>query len=362
MAISDDKKPLNIQPVAWLVSSPYSNYYLHEGLIGNRLEKNHSLEPETRIFKSIKQGDIIAYFDFTSSCLLGLFTVCDKEESVGIFEKTEKNGKSWFLQDDIDWDPALIHYIKPYLKLQNKWIDLRRYIKDHKSDFSKEFLDYVNKVENEKPEDKVQKYICTALNPSDYNILKKIFETSQSAYLIETPNVLFQNSEEVSSLLEFYNSRATSFANLFVASVFGIVTLSAIVVSLSIGEFWRSIFSMIPFWLFVIAGAYTLYRYYFYAGIAEGIKTQGFLYTNTRTSRINGESKRCFRNAGLTGYVERKRRSKNGDFLRNRITKIPLTWIYGFAIAALFVFVYWNLFHLGYALNVIINTLRQLFG
>lgn len=116
MAISDDKKPLNIQPVAWLVSSPYSNYYLHEGLIGNRLEKNHSLEPETRIFKSIKQGDIIAYFDFTSSCLLGLFTVCDKEESVGIFEKTEKNGKSWFLQDDIDWDPALIHYIKPYLK------------------------------------------------------------------------------------------------------------------------------------------------------------------------------------------------------------------------------------------------------
>jgi hypothetical protein len=351
MSIADTGNSPQTQPVAWLVSHAYSNHILHEGLIGNRLKEEplNSFEPKTRIFKDIKQGDIIAYFDYKAGCLLGLFTVCEKEASAGMFENTVKKGENWFLLEDNNWDPALVHHIKPYCKFEDKWIDLRRYIKDHENEsgFSKELLKYLSKVEKvkgSKAEAKLQEQVCIKLNPTDNQILKKLLEeTLKSRYWVETPNVLFSNSEEVSSLLDFYNNRATSFANLFVASIFGIVTLSAIVVSVIDGNFGRAIFSMLPFWFFVIAGAYTYYRYSFYAGIAEEIKGQGFCYCNVQTFKSNSTTDKHLRNMGLTGFIEREKHSKTAS-LKKRVAKIPFTLIYVLAIVTLFVFVYWNLF------------------
>jgi hypothetical protein len=125
MALADNEESLHTQPAAWLVSHAYSNFTIHEGLIGNRLESEPcgSYEPKTPSFKKIKQGDIVAYFDFKTGCLLGLFTVCEKEASVGIFENTVKKGENWFLLEDTNWDPTLVHHIKPYSKLKDKWID-----------------------------------------------------------------------------------------------------------------------------------------------------------------------------------------------------------------------------------------------
>jgi hypothetical protein len=349
MSLADTDESPDTQPVAWIVSHAYQNYFLHEGLIGNRIlkESRGSLGSETPIFKNIKEGNIIAYYDYKAGCLLGLFTVCEKEASVGIFENTVKDGDNWFLKGDKNWDPALVHYIKPYCKLRDKWIDLRKYINDHKSEFSKEFLKYMSKVQNPKSEKadlKIQKKVCLQLNFSDYGVIKNLLEdSSKSTYWVETPDVLFSNAEEVTSLLDFYNNRSTSFANLFVASIFGIVTLSAMVVSVINDDFWRAIFSMAPFGFFVAAGAYTLIRYSFYASTAEEIKRQGFLYENLKTKNLI-ESERCFRNAGLAGYFERENHSKFTNFFKKFRTRLPFTLIYAFAIATLFLFVYWDLF------------------
>jgi hypothetical protein len=203
----------------------------------------------------------------------------------------------------------------------------------------------VEKVKTSKAEAKLQEYVCIQLNSADYYLLKKLLEnTSKSRYWIETPNVLFANSEEVSSLLDFYNNRATSFANLFVASIFGIVTLSAIIDSVIVHDFGRAAFSMVPFWLFVSAGAYTLYRYSFYAGIAEEIKRQGFPQERLRTNN-SAESEHCFRSTSLACYVEREKPSKLADISKKiRLNGSLLPVIYALAITALFIFVYWNFF------------------
>lgn len=67
-------------------------------------------------------------------------------------------------------------------------------------------------------------------------------------------------------LLDFYSDRATAHASLFVASIFGILTMLAIVQGLNGFVVWPSIF---VYFALTYAGYFTLVRFNFYAGIAH---------------------------------------------------------------------------------------------
>ena len=85
----------------------------------------------------------------------------------------------------------------------------------------------------------------------------------------------------LSAQLDFFGDRATSFASLFVASIFGLVTLSAIIQSLSASNGVDIVIihlSMIPFAVFAGAGWYTLQKYFHYGDIAERIRYHGLIY------------------------------------------------------------------------------------
>lgn len=78
----------------------------------------------------------------------------------------------------------------------------------------------------------------------------------------------------LSALLDYYSDRATSFASLFVASVFGLVTISALVYTNSANSLWYFI-AGIPYFAFVFSGYYTWSRFRLYAGIAYNIEYHG---------------------------------------------------------------------------------------
>lgn len=79
----------------------------------------------------------------------------------------------------------------------------------------------------------------------------------------------------LSALLDFYSDRATGFASLFVASVFGLVTLAAIIRTYSGNSLWYYI-AGIPYFAFVLSGLYTWSKFCSWADIANKIERQGF--------------------------------------------------------------------------------------
>ena len=82
-------------------------------------------------------------------------------------------------------------------------------------------------------------------------------------------------AEVLSALLDYYFDRATGFASLFVASVFGLVTLSALVKTYLGDNFWWYYIAGIPYLAFIFSGWHTLNRFSFYANIAHYIENWG---------------------------------------------------------------------------------------
>ena len=91
--------------------------------------------------------------------------------------------------------------------------------------------------------------------------LENINETLKKAFLKETEKNGEGKAETpvdvLSALLDFYADRASSFASLFVASIFGLVTLSAIIQNYAKGNFWWYMIGGIPYILFVVSGYFT---------------------------------------------------------------------------------------------------------
>jgi len=79
----------------------------------------------------------------------------------------------------------------------------------------------------------------------------------------------------LSALLDFYSDRATAFASLFVASIFGLVTLSAIIQNYIDGNFYWYIISLFPFIGFAVSGYFTWYRFCFWADMAHKMEYYG---------------------------------------------------------------------------------------
>jgi hypothetical protein len=95
-------------------------------------------------------------------------------------------------------------------------------------------------------------------------------------------------SSIIGDLLGHYSSRAVAHASFFIASIFGIVTLSATIQQLNEGAYWFPyilILSMFLFFPFSYMGYFTMARFGYYADLAEKLATWG-LHQNNIMERI----------------------------------------------------------------------------
>ena len=112
----------------------------------------------------------------------------------------------------------------------------------------------VSELELKSKSEDVQSHICQRLSENDYRRIKVAL--SDPSFLVDSDSFSKCDLGVLSSILDFYNSRSTSFASLFVASIFAIVTLSAIITT-SIKNGYQAAISAFPYFIFVVAGAYT---------------------------------------------------------------------------------------------------------
>jgi hypothetical protein len=75
----------------------------------------------------------------------------------------------------------------------------------------------------------------------------------------------------LAAFLDFYSDRATAHASLFVASVFGLLTVLSLVQGLNRSVVWLSIF---VYFALSYAGYFTLVRFGFFAAIAHRISRE----------------------------------------------------------------------------------------
>ncbi len=178
--------------------------------------------------------------------------------------------------------------------------------------------------------------LCKELSNNDYNKLQRIYNNSELVkHFSEEKNVAI-----FSAFLEFYGNRATSFVNLFVASIFGIVTLSAIIQFLNAGV--PVLLSIIPYTIFSLAGYYTLERYFYYGNLAESVKS-GCLenpnyYNLNNISLYDNSTKDSY---DFSEYLKRNANKKS--FLKKVLdTTRVFAIVYFFTLLLLAIVVYWN--------------------
>ncbi len=357
----------------WLVAQLPSGYCEHENMICNLDDRNwlvkalkgyEGTKPKSADFAQISIGDIIAHYDFMNGLIIGLFRVVTKEELEEMPENVQKIGEHEYLRDDFLWDDCIIRYVKPYvLHQEEKFLNFKKFLKNHdcNNQFTKKTRDYISNLDNisrlKNPTINCQKAICTQLSEEDYQIIKNFFSDTNMQYF-EKPgwsSGSTSNTEVLTSLLDFYNSRTTSFANLFLASIFGVVALSAIVgvipVNLTTNNIWankHALISIIPYVFFVFMGYYTFDRYRNYADIAEKIKSNAFEYpnyTNLNKSKVSLTNKqKQMETIGLADFIHKKGRRQNRLFkwLRQRGSDLFVVFFF-IALITLGFVVYWNL-------------------
>jgi hypothetical protein len=88
------------------------------------------------------------------------------------------------------------------------------------------------------------------------------------------PDTEKDQSSIIGDLLAHYSSRAVAHASFFIASIFGLVTLSAIIQQLSENVLFL-ILSMLLFFAFSYVGYFTMSRFGYYADLAERLASYG---------------------------------------------------------------------------------------
>lgn len=240
----------------WIMMQGYSDYIEHgtslihneavsQGIIQGIRNPKGKTQPCTKLFADIKKGDLVVYYTPFWHSVTGIFEVVSDMKPL------------------IDNKRRLAYDIKPYHLPAKGFLDFEQFIEDPAVGF--ESLESSNLFSCDKES------LCFALSESDYTKIEKALETSP--YLKKTEDT--NKSEEIgilSGLLDFYSDRATSFASLFVASIFGIVTLAAIIENFG-QNYWQYSLSLIPYIGFLVAGYFTWSRFEHYAGIASTIES-----------------------------------------------------------------------------------------
>lgn len=131
-------------------------------------------------------------------------------------------------------------------------------------------------------------------------------------------------SEELSArsaLLQFYSQRAVSFASLFVASIFGLITWSAIVRAIDVKGASYLVFiglSLIVYIFFAYASRHTFKRFTYYADIASklAVDSKGSVkdYANLKAMDFEIDEKRF---NGMTEELKKEAKGEDGKFRLN---------------------------------------------
>lgn len=238
-----------------------------------------------------------------------------------------------------DWAESIVYQIKSYKKPPaGKFIDFRKIIEYNKGKDT--FQEFPPSSELWTSVDQAK--ICMEISDKEYSIIENAFDDSE--YSIDEHG----NIDVLVGLLEYNNSRATSFANLLIALIFGTVTLAAIIQSIAKG-FTASSYDQIPliatgfvYFLFVMAGYYAFKRYSSYAGIADTIKTFGLQNSYTQELRrlpCNVQK----RESNLFDFFT-KTDAEQGNSLLKRLLKRSHSFeiAYVGALLTLAVIVYWS--------------------
>ena len=132
-------------------------------------------------------------------------------------------------------------------------------------------------------------------------------------------------------LLSFYSNRTTSFASLFVASIFGLVSFLGLahqIVQKPDINLWAVALSLIPYLIFFLAGFHTFSRYTYYAEIAHMIEAYGLRipYDNllSEVGCKEGDEDSNL-SASIGNIYRRQRESRIEKIPRNRI--LPFLYI-----------------------------------
>ncbi|HLE75770.1 MAG TPA: hypothetical protein VI864_06985 [Candidatus Bathyarchaeia archaeon] len=154
----------------------------------------------------------------------------------------------------------------------------------------------------------------------------------------------------LSALLDFYSDRASGFASLFVASIFGLVTLSAIIQNYAGGNFWWYIIGGFPYIFFVVSGYFTWIRFSYWATMADNIEGDG-LFTPYK-SQIE-KIKSCFKKKGkdqetnLYDYLRNEGEKQNKHPIKRLLSWGPsFPILYFVLILCLTIIVYWDFFNM----------------
>ncbi len=354
-------------PRFWLVAQNIIGQCQHEDMIGNIVKKNRFgrkvrekgiVQPLTKSFGEIAYGDIIVYYAYDYKLVTGIF----KKIRSG---KEEKNSTYQLLSDDFCWSESIVHKIEPVaLANGGKYVDMKKLIDDNKKKdsthrISEETSAYLETLDTS-PE--LQKNICKVLSENDYIIIENAL--SDSEYLVDADNrdQMFKNRfsgwrinpEVLSALLDFHNNRSTSFVSLFVASIFGIVTLSAIAQSIfgsniayfaSVMNFLPVVLSAILYVAFAFAGAYTLDKFFFYADMASNIKycLEGPYYEELNKPLVHIVKGDKSARIGLADFLKKRESQEQHSWKRNFLNlKYSFIILYVLVILILFSVVYWN--------------------
>lgn len=149
-----------------------------------------------------------------------------------------------------------------------------------------------------------------------------------------------------SALLDFYGDRAVAFASLFVASVFGIVTTLAIILSIPRIDAYPYLhpfliaLSNIVFLSFAYTGYYTFKKFALYADIAHRIQDTSLrqfarLESVPLNARADGKE-----DVYLWGYMEKKLIEEKNWLWKNFIAKKGFGLPYCILILVLWLVVY----------------------
>jgi hypothetical protein len=325
----------------WLVIGSIREYLEHPDLIGVAVKQDQSTFRYS-FFDEIKGGDRLIYYDFYNKVIVGLFEVTSSENNT--------------LKGDCFWPECKIKKIKPvngYTKKGNNFFDYEIFLKKNPN---------LNLFYSFGIEDNAVTEMIVNLPNDNFSIIEKNF--FEQAYNKEIglsnedspgPTGFVANQQMMSGLLDYYNSRCTSFASLVVASIFGLVTLSAIIQTmfsanfsiLSTSNYILIILSLILFLLFSASTMYTLQNYFYYATLSDKIKTFGLenpFFSELRKIQFFEQKKD--KQMQITDLMESisiiNQRQANSPFRKLLKHKYLLRAFSIFALGILGVFIYWH--------------------
>jgi hypothetical protein len=291
------------KPTIWIIPRSLIDYYGLKGLIGSEVvaskeqvnENSPTNEPD---FKNIKQNDKVLLYVPSEGLIVDIFTVRSK--------KPKPRFTNYWRHAQL-----LIHNVESTLDLgKNKQFNFKKYARDNHfkfknihqlSDLDDMFYNSKEKGYLTLEEDEFNQILNQLNNPAYLTL----WNTNPESQFIKEP-------EHLSALLDFYNSRTTSFANLLVASAFGAFT----VVSLYNGFPDFSFYISILLGLIAIPIFYTLFSYCYYADMAEKIKSAALLgqcYKELNGVRVLIEKKSITRKreatyCNLMAYIDKKKK------------------------------------------------------